>query len=68
MPILTVREVLSGEAIPNVEGNESVSMIQKRISMPEGKKFKIKSIQCFDDNGTVFTNERREATDQLTMR
>ena len=68
MPELTVREVLTGIAVPNVEGNESVSMIQKRISMPEGKKFRIKSIQCFDDNGTIFTNERRAGGDQLTMR
>ena len=59
MPIHTIREVLTGMAIPSVEGAQSLSLVQKRINMPEGKKFRIKSVQCFDDNGGLFTDPAR---------
>jgi hypothetical protein len=59
MPIHTVREILTGVAIPNAEGAQSLALVQKRINMPEGKRFKIKSVQCFDDNGALFTDASR---------
>ena len=59
MPIHTVREILTGVAIPNAEGTQSLALVQKRINMPEGKRFKIKSVQCFDDNGALFTDAAR---------
>jgi len=68
MPILTVREVLTGTAVPNVEGAASVALIQKRINMPSGKRFRIKSVQCFDDNGTLQTHPDRGPLTQLSMR
>tara|TARA_R100000655_G_scaffold109479_1_gene164109 strand:+ start:1749 stop:2750 length:1002 start_codon:yes stop_codon:yes gene_type:complete len=68
MPILTVREVLSGNAVPNAEGAPSLALVQKRINMPHGKRFRIKSVQCFDDNGTVIADVRRGGDNQLSMR
>ena len=68
MPILTLREVLSGTAVPNVEGSESIALVQKRLNLPEGKRFSIKSVQCFDDNGTLFTDANRGGDNQLAMR
>ena len=68
MPILTVREVLSGTAIPNAEGAPAMALVQKRINMPHGKRFRIKSVQCFDDNGTVIADIRRGGDNQLSMR
>lgn len=59
MPMHTVREILSGVAIPNAEGTQSLALVQKRINMPQGKRFRIKSVECFDDNGTVFTDASR---------
>ena len=59
MPMHTVREILTGTAIPNAEGFQSLALVQKRINMPQGKRFKIKSVECFDDNGTIFTNASR---------
>jgi len=68
MPIHFVREVLSGVAIPNAEGASSLGLVQKRINLPEGKRFRIKSVECFDDNGTLFTDESREGPSQLCTR
>ena len=68
MPLHFVREILTGSTIPNVPGNDSVSIIQKRINMPEGKRFRIKGIECFDDNGTIFTDAGREGPNQLCAR
>jgi len=50
MPILTIRETLTGTLDPDVQGGQSSGLVQKRINLPEGKAFKILSIQGFDDN------------------
>lgn len=68
MPLMHLREVLSGELIPNVGGNASVCFGQKRINLPEGKRFRIKSVQCFDDNARLETSPGRGEENQLTMR
>ena len=36
--------------------------------MPEGKRFRIKSVQCFDDSGIMQTNPGRGPLSQLGMR
>lgn len=59
MPLHVVREVLTGMAIPSVEGAQSLALVQKRINMPQGKRFRIKSVECFDDNGALFTDPAR---------
>tara|TARA_R100000664_G_C2754570_1_gene142213 strand:+ start:1819 stop:2814 length:996 start_codon:yes stop_codon:yes gene_type:complete len=51
MPIVTIRESLVGNLEPNVEGAQSSGLVQKRINLPEGKMFRVLSIQGFDDNG-----------------
>jgi len=50
MPDLVIRETLQGVITPQIDGNRSSSLIQKRINLPEGKKFRVKSIEIFDDN------------------
>jgi hypothetical protein len=50
MPDLVIRETLQGTVSPQIEGARSSSLIQKRINLPEGKKFRVKSIEIFDDN------------------
>ena len=50
MPDLVIREVLTGTVTPQIDGSRSSSIIQKRINLPEGKKFRVKSIEIFDDN------------------
>jgi len=50
MPDHVIREVLTGTVTPQVDGSRSSSIIQKRINLPEGKKFRVKSIEIFDDN------------------
>lgn len=49
MPIMEIREVLTGKMIANDDVNEPM-MMQKRINLPHGKRFKILSVECFDDN------------------
>jgi len=68
MPKMHLREILSGNLIPNVPGNNSVCFGQKRINLPEGKRFRIKSVQCFDDNAVIETSPDRGPENQLTMR
>lgn len=68
MPIHTVREVLTGVVYPNVEGAQALGMVQKRINMPEGKRFRIKSVQCFDDNAALITHPDRGPLENLSMR
>lgn len=50
MPILTIRETLTGTIDPDIEGGQSSALVQKRINLPEGKAFRVLSIQGFDDN------------------
>ena len=50
MPEQVIREVLTGTIKPQIEGARSSALIQKRINLPEGKKFRVKSIEIFDDN------------------
>jgi len=50
MPILTIRETLVGTLDPDVDGGQSSGLVQKRINLPEGKRFRILAIQGFDDN------------------
>jgi hypothetical protein len=47
MPELIIREVLTGRVDPDETG---VALVQKRINLPEGKRFRVKSIEMFDDN------------------
>ena len=47
---LVIRETLQGVVKPQIDGLRSSSLIQKRINLPDGKKFRVKSIECFDDN------------------
>ena len=68
MAIMHLRETLTGVLIPNVDGNDSVAMGQKRINLPKGKRFRIKSVQCFDDNGQVETSASRGEPNNRTMR
>ena len=50
MPDLVIRETLEGIAQPDVDGSRSSALFEKRINLPEGKKFRVKSIEVFDDN------------------
>lgn len=51
MPVITIRETLTGTVTPDVEGGQCSALVQKRINLPEGKAFRVLSIQGFDDNG-----------------
>ncbi len=50
MPELVIRETLEGVVDADVGGSRSSAIVQKRINLPEGKKFRVKSIEVFDDN------------------
>ncbi len=50
MPDLVIRETLEGSVFPDVPGSDSSAIVQKRINLPEGKKFRVKSIEVFDDD------------------
>lgn len=58
MPIHTIREVLKGK-VTATGTFTSNDMVQKRINLPHGRRFKILSIECFDDNMNVApTNDK----------
>lgn len=50
MPVLTIRETLTGTLNPDLPGQACSGLVQKRINLPEGKSFKVLAIQGFDDN------------------
>ena len=55
MPIMEIRETLQGKFLDDDTNNPA--MLQKRINLPHGHRFKILSIECFDDNmGIAGTN------------
>lgn len=66
MPILTIRETLTGTLDPDVEGSGSSGLVQKRINLPEGKAFKILSIQGFDDNMEIVAIRNPETNSACT--
>jgi len=51
MPITHIREVLVGEGIYDQPGSNSYAILEKRINLPEGKAYRIKNVQMFDDLG-----------------
>lgn len=51
MPTTHIREVLVGEGIYDVPGSNSYAILEKRINLPEGKAYRIKNVQMFDDLG-----------------
>ena len=51
MPITHIREVLVGEGIYDAPGLNSYAILEKRINLPEGKAYRIKNVQMFDDLG-----------------
>lgn len=53
MPIMEIREVLKGKMVIDEEFPNAPMMLQKRINLPEGKRFRILSIECFDDNMAI---------------
>ena len=62
MPIHLVREVVAGKIVPDSEGNQCSGMVQKRINLPEGKKFRVLDITVFDDNMGIQGNTEGTAT------
>ena len=61
MPIMEIREVLKGKMIDNATNNPAI--LQKRINLPHGHRFRILSIECFDDNmGIMPTNSSDQST------
>lgn len=58
MPTTHIREVLVGEGHYDSPGQNSYAIIQKRINLPEGKSYRIKNVQMFDDlGGITISNE-----------
>ena len=55
MPVVEIRETLTGKILD--DDTNLPGMIQKRINLPHGKRFRVLSIECFDDNmGIMPTN------------
>ena len=53
MPIMEIREVVKGKMVRDEDDPNNPMMLQKRINLPEGKRFRILSIECFDDNMAI---------------
>jgi len=51
MPTTHIREVLVGEGKYDAPGQNSYAILEKRINLPEGKAYRIKNVQMFDDLG-----------------
>ena len=67
MPTTHIREVLTGEGHYDSPGNNSYAILEKRINLPEGKAYRIKNVQMFDDLGglTVSSSPGGPSLDQV---
>jgi len=73
MPMIEIREVLTGELNDVIEGTEPVEyellqMMQKRINLEHGYKYEVKNVQVFDDMGNVIAglDDEPRGVSQLT--
>lgn len=68
MPDLVIRETLEGVVKPDIEGSRSSVLVQKRINLPEGKRFRVKSIEVFDDNMYLANTNAIDPEDEIVTR
>lgn len=73
MPMIEIREVLTGELndeIPDTEPVEyqPLQMMQKRINLEHGYRYEVKNVQVFDDMGNVVAglDDEPRGVSQLT--
>ena len=62
MPLLAIREVLTGEFNDwTAEADGETKICQKRINLDEGYRYRVKNVQVFDDKGGIIAADSSDS-------